>query len=512
MRRIRIIFYSSFWLSVSCSQLACNHPIPHSKPNIVFIYIDDLGYGDVSCYGAKAVKTPNVDFLASNGLRFTDAHCSASTCTPSRYSLLTGNYAFRNNAKILPGDAPLLIDPAVETMPAMFQKAGYSTAVIGKWHLGLGRGIIDWNHEIAPGPLEIGFGYSFILPATTDRVPCVYVENHRVYGLDSTDPIAVSYRAKIGNEPTGLSDPGLLKMAADTQHSNTIINGISRIGYMQGGRKARWIDEDIADILTSKAKAFIGANKNKPFFLYFSVPDIHVPRTPHARFTGTTTMGRRGDVISEMDWMTGEIRKALEESGIEKNTLVIFSSDNGPVLDDGYMDQAEERVGSHEPSGIYRGGKYSAYEGGTRVSTIAYWRDKINPGISSAVFSQVDLFASLAKLIGQPLAKDAGNDSEDMLDVILGKSQTGRTWLLEEAFTLGIRKGNWKYIAPQEAATPDWLENKKIETGLMPTDQLFNLEADPTETDNIAAKYPEIVKELKAELIRIKTVKSTGNH
>jgi arylsulfatase A len=476
-----------------------------SQPNIIIIYIDDLGYGDVSCYGATRVQTPHVDRLAQNGLRFTDAHCTAATCTPSRFSLLTGMYAFRNNAAILPGDAPLLIPQGIETLPSVLQKQGYTTAVVGKWHLGLGIGTINWNKPISPGPLETGFDYSFIIPATVDRVPGVYVEGHNVYNGDSTDPLYVSYKEKIGDEPTGLSNPEMLRMKADTQHSNTIINGISRIGFMTGGKKARWRDEDMADVFTSKAKAFIESNTNKPFFLYLALTDIHVPRTPHERFLGKNQMGRRGDVILEMDWVTGEITKEIERLGLDKNTLILFTSDNGPVLDDGYSDEAIEKAGGHQPAGNFRGGKYSAFEGGTRVPTIAYWPGTIKPGVSNALLSQIDWMASLAELAGQQLTGKAGPDSRNRLPVLLGTSQNGAAYMLEESFTLSIRKDNWKYIVPQEKGTPDWLKNKRIESGLVQEPQLYDLQSDPKETKNVAAQHPGLVQQLQAELKKIQS-------
>ncbi|MCG8696560.1 MAG: sulfatase-like hydrolase/transferase, partial [Bacteroidales bacterium] len=373
------------------------------KPNIIVIYADDLGYADLSCYGAVGVQTPHIDKIAQNGIKFTDSHCSAATCTPSRFSLLTGSYAFRNKAAILPGDAPLLIRPGTPTLPGMLQQKGYKTGVVGKWHLGLGNGSVNWNDSVKPGPIEIGFDYSFLIPATGDRVPCVYVENHHVLGLDPEDPITVSYKEKVGDLPTGLSHPDLLKQKADTQHSRTIINGISRIGYMNGGEKAWWVDEEFPDVLTAKAKNFIANNKENPFFLYFAYHDIHVPRVPNERFVGKTDMGPRGDAIVQMDWCTGEIINYLEELGIAENTLIIFSSDNGPVLDDGYYDDAVEKIGDHNPSGPFRGGKYSAFEAGTRVPTIAYWPSVIEPGESAALWSQVDLYASVAKLVGHNL-------------------------------------------------------------------------------------------------------------
>ncbi|MDE3253831.1 MAG: arylsulfatase, partial [Bacteroidota bacterium] len=453
MKRIFFLLFTAVIVLTSCSDTSRE---VKQKPNILIIYVDDLGYGDLSCYGATAVQTPNVDALAKKGMRFTDAHCSASTCTPSRFSLLTGSYAFRNNAAILPGDAPLIISTRKETLPSMLQKAGYVTGVIGKWHLGLGNGKPDWNQEIKPGPMEIGFDYSFLIPATPDRVPTVYVEDHKVVNLDTKDPITIDYAHRVGNDPIGLEHPEMLKMLADSQHSGTIVNRISRIGFMKGGHQAYWKDEDFATVLNDKVTAFITAHKDKPFFLYYSLPSIHVPRAPNAKFVGATHMGPRGDDIVQMDWMTGEVMKTLQKLGLENNTLVIFSSDNGPVLDDGYADQAVQLLGDHHPAGIYKGGKYSAYEGGTRVPTITYWPGKIQPGESNALISQVDFFASLAKLVGiQVDHKQEAPDSKNLLPVLLGNSKEGRQKMIEESFTMSLRSGDWKYIDPVKEKTPD---------------------------------------------------------
>jgi len=474
------------------------------KPNIVIVYIDDLGYGDIGVNGAKGVKTPNIDFLAKNGLNFTDAHCAASTCTPSRFSLLTGSYAFRNDAAILPGDAPLLINPKTRTLPAMLQSAGYTTGIVGKWHLGLGNGYINWNKYIGPGPLELGFNYSFIVPATLDRVPCVYVDGHYVANLDPKDPIKVDYTKKIGNYPTGIEDPELLKFKGDLQHSNTIINGISRIGYMSGGKKALWKDEDIAKVLLSKVNNFLTQNKNKPFFLYFSFTDIHVPRAPNGMFKNKSSMGSRGDDIAQMDWSVGQLLSSLKHLGLSKNTLIIFTSDNGPVLDDGYDDKAVQLVGAHKPGGPYKGGKYSAFEAGTRVPTIVYWPGIVKPGVSSALVNQVDLYASFASLAKQKLNPADAPDSFNYMQTWLGNTKKGRDIMLEEAFTLAVRNGDWKYIDPVSKPTPDWLKNKREPNGLSHSPQLYNLKTDIGETKNLAASNPALVKKLKVELDAIK--------
>lgn len=476
------------------------------KPNIIIIYADDLGYGDVSCYGTKSISTPNIDRIAKQGLRFTNSHCTSATSTPSRYSLLTGEYAWRRpGTGIARGDAPSIIEPGRFTIASLMKGAGYKTAVIGKWHLGLGpEGGPDWNGEIVPGPIDLGFDYNFLIPATGDRVPCVYVENRRVAGLDPADPIYVSFKEKIGNLPTGRENPELLKMAPSHGHDMTIVNGISRIGYMTGGRSALWTDEDMADIITGKAVSFLKENKEKPFFLYFATHDIHVPRVPHPRFAGKSGMGPRGDAILQFDWSVGEILKTIDELNLSRKTLIILTSDNGPVVDDGYQDQAVELLGDHRPAGPLRGGKYSAFDGGTRVIFIASWKGEIKKGVTDALFSQIDLMASFAGLTGASVPEGAGPDSRNHLSSLLGKSATGREWLVEHASNgrLSIIKGDWKFIEPGPGVKIQ--VNTNTETGNDPMPQLYNLRTDIGEKNNAAPENQIIVKELTELLNKIK--------
>ncbi len=464
------------------------------KPNIVIILADDLGFGDTGCYGATKISTPNIDRLGQQGLLFTDAHATSATCTPSRYALLTGQYPWRKDGTgILPGNAALIIDPQHATLPSILKTAGYRTGIVGKWHLGLGGfGGPDWNGEIKPGPLEIGFDYAFIQPATSDRVPCVYIENHRVVGLDPKDPIQVSYGKPIGNEPTGKNHPELLKLGLSLGHAGTIIDGISRIGFMTGGHAARWKDEDKADVLTAKATDFIGQNTNRPFFLEFAAHDPHVPRVPAPRFVGKSGCGVRGDVIVEFDWCVGQILSALEKLNLSSNTLVILSSDNGPVLDDGYDDRAVEDLNGHMPAGPLRGGKYFVYEGGTRVPFIVSWPGRVSPGVSDALVSLVDFSASFAALTGQKIPAGEAPDSVNVLPALLGETKTGREKLVEhDGFrTLAFRDGLWKYIEPDLRPRP----------GYARFGELYDLSLDLGETNNLNSAQPDRSKKLSGEL------------
>ncbi|MDR2765582.1 MAG: sulfatase-like hydrolase/transferase [Tannerella sp.] len=467
-------------------------------PNVLVIIADDLGYGDVSCYGSTTIQTPNIDRLAQGGLRFTQGYSTSATSTPSRYGLVTGMYPWKNkNARILPGDAPLIVDTLLQTLPRLMQEAGYATAAIGKWHLGLGNGNIDWNTEIRPHPADVGYAYSYIQAATNDRVPCVYVENGRVDKLDPNDPIYVSYKENFDGEPTGRSHPELLKVHPSHGHDMSIVNGVSRIGYMKGGRAARWTDETMAEVFVEKARQFISGHRDTPFFLYYGLHEPHVPRVPNERFAGKSGMGPRGDAILEADWAVGALLDGLEELGLAENTIVIFSSDNGPVVDDGYQDQAVELLGNHRPAGALRGGKYSLFDGGTRVPFIVRWPEKVRTGVSDAIVCQMDLLASFSALTDVPLQQDV--DSQNVLDALLGTSQEGRTELVIEGIRdLAFRSGDRVLIPPSKG--PARTAYTDMETGHSDEYQLYNLNTDLGQQQNLAAQEPEKVASMKAAL------------
>ncbi|MEI7830681.1 MAG: arylsulfatase [Prolixibacteraceae bacterium] len=476
---------------------------PTEKPNIILILADDVGYGDLSCYGAKAVQTPAVDSLARSGIRFTSAYACASTCTPSRYGLLTGHYPWRRkDTGIARGDASMIITPAQTTVASLLKSSGYVTGVVGKWHLGLGEGGYNkqaWNDSITPGPKQIGFDYSYIMAATGDRVPCVFVENQRVVGLDPKDPIQISYSFPIIGEPTGKDNPELLKLLPSNGHDQAIVNGISRIGYMKGGHSALWVDENIADTITTKAVQFIEKNRKHPFFLYLCTNDIHVPRVPHPRFAGKTTMGARGDAIVEFDWTVSQIMEVLKRLGLEKNTMIILSSDNGPVVDDGYQDQAREKLGTHKPWGPLRGGKYSVFEAGTRVPLLVSWPGRVSPGISEALVSHIDLIGTLAGIIGKSLPSGSAPDSYNEASVWMGKSSKNRNGVIEQSpGTLAILDRNYKYIVPSEGPIRD--SSTKTELGNNTDPQLYNLKEDLGEQKNLADHYPAKVRVLSEKL------------
>jgi len=484
--------------------ISCNKKEAPTKPNIIIVYMDDLGYGDVSYNGAKKLKTPNIDAMAMAGMRFNNGYATSATCTPSRYALLTGVYPWREKrARILAGTAPLIIGIDQMTLPKMLKQQGYQTAIIGKWHLGLGNGNVNWNELVTPGPNQMGFDYSYILAATQDRVPTVYIKDGNVVGLDPNDPIEVNYQKNFEGEPTGLENPELLTMKWHHGHNSSIVNGIPRIGFMKGGDAAKWSDIDMADHFLNGVQEYIKDRKDQPFFLYYPMQQPHVPRTPHPRFEGLSQLGPRGDAIVEADWCLGELKKTLEAEGILENTLIIFSSDNGPVLNDGYYDDSDIKNGDHNPWGPFRGGKYSLFEAGTHVPFFTYWKGEIQPGVSDAMVSQLDLLSSLAQLVGSEVRTD---DSLPLMDLLMGKSDQGRDELVIEATSrTAFKKGDWVMIPPYKG--PAVNEKVQIELGNDSDFQLYNLTQDIGQLNNLANSQPEKLQEM---LIAFEAIRGDG--
>ncbi len=494
MNSLQCILLLSFSIFIGCNskKTTKENSLP-KQPNIIIIYADDLGYGDIGANGATELKTPNIDKLASGGIRFTNGYSSSATCTPSRYALLTGQYPWKNkNARILSGTAPLIIAPSQMTLPKMLQSKGYYTGIVGKWHLGLGSGNVNWNKTISLGPNQVGFDYSYIMAATQDRVPTIYIENGNVVGLDPNDPIQVNYKKNFKGQPTGKLNPELTDMKWRHGHNNSIVNRIPRIGFMKGGETAKWSDIDMADHFLKQAQDYVKQHKSKPFFLYYAMQQPHVPRTPHPRFVGKSGLGPRGDVIVEADWCIGQFIKTLETEGLIENTLIVFSSDNGPVLNDGYYDDAVKKIGKHTPAGLLRGGKYSLFEAGTRVPFVTYWKGKIQPAVSDAMVCQMDLLSSLAHLVGSDIRT---NDSKDILNALIGKSKKGREELVIEATSrTAYRKGDWAMIPPHKGAAIS--RNVNIEVGNSAEYQLYNLKEDIGQQNNLAEKNKEKLAEM----------------
>lgn len=456
------------------------------RPNIILILVDDVGYNDLGCYGATKIKTPAIDELAANGIRFTNAYAPASTSSPSRYALLTGEYAWRKNVGILPADAPLTINPEQNTLPSFLQKAGYYTGLIGKWHLGLGKAgaPVDFNEKITFGPLAVGFDYAYYFPATNDRVPCVYIDNETVDNLNPQDKIQVSYKQKVGEDPTGKENPELLTLRPHSGHNATIINGISRIGWMSGGNAARWKDEEMAQHLSHKVTSFIDNHAEKPFFLYYAPHNAHEPRVPSPAFRGKSKAGIYGDVIEELDYCVAEVVKSLKKNGIYKNTLIIISSDNGPMIKEGYDDGALENINGHDPFGNLRGEKYSLNEGGTRVPFICSWPQKIRvPFEQNQPFSYMDMLATFAGMLNIPITERECNDSRNGTALFnMPNAPLYREYIMTQnnGGQIAIRKGNWKYVPAYQCHASE----------------LYDLSADPSELHNMTLAYPNKEREL----------------
>jgi arylsulfatase A-like enzyme len=467
---------------------ACFPVSAAETPNILVIFADDVGWGDAGCYGATKVKTPNIDRLAREGQRFANGHASAAVCTPTRYSLLTGQYSWRQNGAGLDkgvsnGGSPLLVPTAMTTAPGLLKNAGYQTALIGKWHLGFGETKPDYNNELKPGPLEIGFHEFFGIPATNDRVPTVFVRDHRVLGLDPSDPIAINYN----------------KDEAKSQGMSAYIAGRNRIGWMKGGKAAWWKDTEIADTLTGECVQFIERNKEKKFFLLYAPHNVHAPAITHKRFAGSSGLGNRADMLLELDASIGKILETLDKHDLAKNTLIIYSSDNGAYVND---------EDGHKPTGPFRGKKSQLWEGGHRVPFIVRWPARIQPGEPKELVSTIDIPATVSAAAGISIPESSLPDSYNLLPAMLGeKDAPKRDDLVVMSGTgqLALRSGDFKYI-PDLSNADGWYGGKKKGPK---KPGLYDLSKDPGETQNLYQKQTSMGKRLADRLEEMRTKTAT---
>lgn len=482
-------------------------------PNVVLIFTDDLGYGDLSCYGATKVQTPNIDRLAREGRRFTDAHSASAVCTPSRYALITGEYPLRSNGGAgtwgpLSPTSGMIIPTDTLTIGKVFQKQGYATACLGKWHLGFKTAKCDWQVPLRPGPQDVGFDHYFGVPLVNSGSPYVYVEDETYLGYDPKDPLVY------GGKPA--SPTPTFPEAASRKSPN-------RFG---GALKAHKIydDEKTGTLLTERAIKWITQNKDNPFFLYFPTPNIHHPFTPAPRFLGTSQCGYYGDFIHELDWMVGEILKCLDDHGLAEDTLVIFTSDNGGMAN---LAGRNAIKAGHKINGDLLGFKFGVWEGGHRVPFIARWPGRIKAGTESdQLICNVDMLATFMALTGQKPETLKGKDSVNILPTMVGDPEEPvREDLLlapHKKANLGIRKGKWMYIGAKgsggfgggKPGAHAWggppatalvgSVNSDIENGRFkknaPPAQLYDLDFDPNQTKNLYREYPEVVKEMEALL------------
>lgn len=444
------------------------------RPNIVIIMADDLGYGDVTCYGATKIQTPNIDALAAEGIMFTDAHAAASVCSPSRYGLMTGRSPWRLHRK---GNGYKL-EPGRMTLASLVRQHGYQSAAVGKWHLGYGG---NWEAPLSPGPLEAGFDYHFGVPTNHNDKYRAFVENHDFVGLEPGQKLEV---VKGQVFPSGLAEPR--------------------------------VEDQVDTRLTAEAIKFIRKNAENPFFLYFTPCAPHTHVTPAAKFRGTSQAGMLGDYIQELDSHVGEIVDTLDELGIADNTLLVFTSDNGNspkdfkgtqntvlnLADDSHnirekfkTAKLDARALGHYTNGPWHDGKGSPYEGGHRVPFIVRWPGKVTPdSMSTQLLILTDMMATMAEILDSPLPDAAGEDSFSIVPVLLGTEP--KTPLREVAFVQGdtkdnaiaIRSDDWKLIESHDKGTK--------------SHELFDLSEDRAESKNLANSNPEVIERLSAALAK----------
>ncbi|WP_017446497.1 sulfatase family protein [Gayadomonas joobiniege] len=486
--KINVLLSSLVLLTANVSGTLSAHEHGHtqakdlSKPNVIYILSDDTGYGDLGSYNPNSkIPTPNLDKMAAQGIRFTDAHSPSSVCTPTRYSVLTGRYAWRSRLKkgVLWGYDPALIEDGRETLASLLKRSGYNTVGIGKWHLGLGdRKKTDYTQPLRPGPVDNGFDYYYGIPASLDMSPYVYFENDKV-----VEPL--SKKIATHGKPRGQG----------------FYDGE---GYWRGGAISENFKHiDVVPHFTEKAANYIKSQKDsdKPFFLFFPVPAPHQPWLPTDEFKGKSQVGAYGDFINQMDASIGQLMAALDDAELTQNTIIVFTSDNGS-----HWYEHDTKKYGHSANYIYRGLKGGVYEGGHRVPFIVQWPAAIPAGqVSDQLVNLTDFMATLADITGTQLAEDAGEDSVSLLPILTGKQADKpvreSTIVHSVSGMFAILKGPWKLI---DGATSGGFGAGKQDTKNLPPIQLFNLDKDPSETTNVYDKHPKIVKELLSDLERIK--------
>ncbi|WP_395741891.1 arylsulfatase [Prosthecobacter sp.] len=483
--------------------LIVSSAIAADTPNIVIILADDYGYGSAGCYGAdgKLVQTPNIDRLAKEGRRFTDANTTSSVCSPTRYSVLTGRYCWRTSLthEVLGTFSPLHIETTRLNMASLLKRHGYQTAAIGKWHLGYGTddGSLKWRTdytaELSPGPLDIGFDYHFGVPSNHGDLTGVYVENRFVYGLRSGKiPDGMKLRGPDADDPSFKATYG----PEDTE------NGKATILDLDAPRR---VNDRVMPVLTTKAAEWIAQQKKgTPFFLYYTPVAVHNPVTPEKDLAGKSKAGPYGDWILELDRSVGGVLKALDDKGIAENTLVIFSSDNGGVFTptrETVQTQAF-KAGLKVNAGL-KGGKHDVWEGGFKVPFITRWPAKIPASTEcNDMISLADILATTAAIVGEklPAAATAAEDSYNALPAFLGTKDAAPTrdhmFIHSSDGVFAIRKGPWKWIEGVPVSDMKLGARKAHASQFKP--QLYNVKEDPAETTDVSAQHPEVVKELSA--------------
>ncbi|TKG97370.1 hypothetical protein EYV94_02765 [Puteibacter caeruleilacunae] len=483
----RYLFSMTLLIALTCiSKLQAQD----TTPNIVIILADDMGYGDPTCYNPKSkIPTPNIDKLANEGMMFTDAHSASAVCTPTRYSILTGRYSWRTRLKkgvLWAWDKPLIKQERL-TLPEMLKEKGYQTAAIGKWHLGWEWATndttpaiendganVDYNKEITGGPLAHGFDY-YYGDDVPNFPPYTFIENEKVTKTPTVDKPNSMYGRK---------------------------------GKMADG----WKLEDVMPQITAKSVDYINkaSKSKKPFFLYFALTAPHCPIAPLTKFKGKSEAGPYGDFVYEIDWCIGQVRQALKDNGVDENTIIIFTSDNGsPAKNGKNMGGPNESVIAdygHNPSADFRGIKSDVWEGGHRVPFIVKWTNKVKGGEKTSELScSMDLMATIAEIVDYKLPDDASEDGHSLLKTLSGTKNSGRELLVNHSGggVFAIRKDNWKLIMSNKSGGfSDFAHRDGY--GIETPGQLYNLKDDPSEQNNLYNSHPKKVEELKRALDKIR--------